>query len=118
MELIYKEELMTMLGITNMSCEKCKLGTLFVDDLYGCSSEMRFADVCSKIEQCPPADAAPIVHGYWIPHITVDEWDLWYSDPECSVCGCHPHFSPDFPTPKYCPYCGAKMDLKIKKEVK
>lgn len=64
-----------------------------------------------SIDEQPTVDAAPVVHGRWIP-LEYDGfadgnpvWDLW----ECSECGEEHSGDEDTLTP-YCPNCGAKMD--------
>lgn len=59
----------------------------------------------------PTIEAAPVVHGRWIP-IEYDGyadgypvWDLW----ECSECQEEHSGDEDTLTP-YCPNCGARMD--------
>lgn len=63
------------------------------------------------LEQCPTVDAEPVKHGKWIP-IEDFNGDFFY---ECSCCG--GDFTCIEGTPEkndmlYCPFCGAKMDLK------
>lgn len=67
--------------------------------------------VISNIEQ---ADVVPVVHGKWInegPYSSVG--GDWMKLQECSVC--HAVYTSHGNTPwsnhKYCPNCGAKMDL-------
>ena len=47
--------------------------------------------------------AAPVVHGSWVPFHSQAAGDIWY----CSACEIG--FAARV---KYCPNCGAKMDLK------
>ena len=69
-------------------------------------------DVIKLFNAIPTVDVVEVEHGYW-------KWEETMSlvDPApiilcCSVCnGCH-DVSEDF---KYCPHCGAKMDLKERK---
>ena len=62
------------------------------------------------IERAPTADVAPVVHGRWVDRI-VDEneviqpWMKRYYCSECLECGNQSWF-------KFCPNCGAKMDLE------
>lgn len=59
-------------------------------------------------DNAPTVDAVPVVHGKWI-------WDTkgLYPKPLCSRCSEEPcrltNHQSDLP--KYCPHCGAKMDL-------
>lgn len=88
------------------------------DALHGAiDRKMAFADVYEKsyikemvVDEIPTADVAPVVHGKWVdsPNIT-----------ECVVCSnCMSDnlsaqvIAPAPPHYKYCPNCGAKMDLK------
>ena len=59
-------------------------------------------DVISSIENRLAADVAPVRHGRWIPQVVLGEkaWDC----SECKTLG-SPHW-------KWCPVCGAKMDLE------
>ena len=54
----------------------------------------------------PIIDAVPVVHGRWA-HLGGDEWC-------CTNCGdvITTEGSWEKPTDKYCPNCGAKMDLE------
>ena len=55
------------------------------------------------IEALPAADVAPVVHGRWAPFRSEAAGDIQY----CSCCeiGCTWK-------PKFCPNCGAKMNIK------
>ena len=59
-------------------------------------------DIMSDI---PAADVAPVVHGRWVYGEDVDI--------QCSVCGADAFTEGDYRQVKsrYCPNCGAKMDL-------
>ena len=55
----------------------------------------------SKINELPPVEVAPVVHGHWK--------DIGMGHKKCSECGesyCDIHYAPM----NYCPYCGALMD--------
>ena len=60
------------------------------------------------VDDIPPADVAPVVHGQWI-HLGGDEWC-------CSACGfvITTEGSWDKPTKKYCEDCGAKMEQEAR----
>ena len=47
------------------------------------------------------ADVAPVVHGTWL-----------LRESKCSVCGDIPEYEYDIRPFKYCPNCGAKMDIE------
>lgn len=53
------------------------------------------------IKQIPTVDAAPVVHGSWVPFHSQAAGDIWY----CSACEIG--FAARV---KYCPNCGARMD--------
>lgn len=63
-------------------------------------------ELCNMLDALPAVDAAPVVHGRWIPRK-----GKWFSYFQCSVCG----EKISYPTadgkalPNYCPNCGAKM---------
>ena len=82
-------------------------------DVYGAYDDscMVQAVFAPYIKGAPTIEAAPVVHGRWIP-IEYDGyadgypvWDLW----ECSECREEHSGDEDTLTP-YCPNCGAKMD--------
>ena len=75
--------------------------------------------VGDAIMDCPAADVEPVRHGRWIPadgegENPCDEWD-------CSACGERRTFMVEMDTDdmrenyKFCPSCGAKMDLEGEK---
>ena len=71
----------------------------------------RLACMLSKLEDEPPADVAPVVHGHWI-GIWGDGYAngfIVYEEFECSRCGCVHHADGE-PTWDYCPQCGARME--------
>ena len=62
-------------------------------------------------DEVPAADVAPVVHGHWDkPTKLFPYWD-W----KCSVCGCEEYRQMDsqghYRIMKYCPNCGAKMQI-------
>lgn len=56
-----------------------------------------------KMDYASAADVAPVVHGRWV-------WDC--GKPTCNICANEPYRASDAELPKYCPNCGAKMDLE------
>lgn len=62
--------------------------------------------VVADMESIPAADVAPVVHGRWIYGEDIDI--------QCSVCGADALTEGDYRQVKsrYCPNCGAKMDLE------
>lgn len=61
------------------------------------------------IADFPAVDVAPVKHGKWI--ITISDGDE-YSHMNCSVCNCYWRETNHIKFFKYCPNCGAKMDLE------
>ena len=59
-------------------------------------------DIYSAIDNVPSADVAPVRHGRWLPQVVLGQkaWDC----SECKTLGSL-HW-------KWCPVCGAKMDLE------
>lgn len=63
----------------------------------------------AKINELPPADVAPVVHGRWEPVEDFDGDGHWM----CTNCGVEWVFndgSPEENEAYHCPRCGAKMD--------
>jgi len=54
----------------------------------------------SALKKIAPADAAPVVHAYWI------DTENYYRRWRCSACSGHTKEA----HPPVCPFCGAKMD--------
>lgn len=64
------------------------------------------ADILHEIATFPTVDAVPVVHGRWFEFNTMMscsecDKDWYYTDNNCD----------EF---RYCPNCGAKMDLEVK----
>ena len=72
-----------------------------VDDLF--AEGMDAVDV-SDIEEAPTIEAEPVRHGYWMCGDYYDIGDV------CSECDWDSGMVN--PTLRYCPNCGAKMDLE------
>ena len=74
-------------------------------------SEWETAGVFDIVNKQPSVDAAPVVHGRWEQHDQFDEDANTYV---CSVCG-EPWViidgTPAENNMKFCPSCGARMDL-------
>lgn len=62
-----------------------------------------FMEANNVIRSMPTIDAAQVVHGRWI-----DFTGLLFEPDKCSVCG---GLASNTENMKYCPNCGAKMDL-------
>ena len=61
--------------------------------------------IIDAIEYAPAVDVVEVKHGEWITPTKIKSMTI--PVPHCSLCG-------NVPCDKalYCPYCGAKMDLK------
>lgn len=69
------------------------------------------SDAKNMLEGMKAVDAAPVKHGKWIENEGFDG-DCYYT---CSVCHCDWTTIDGTPTEnnmRYCPECGAKMDLE------
>ena len=76
-----------------------------------------FDECVDRVENFPTADVAPVKYGKWVYDSNGMDWGLgaWI----CSECGCkNNNLGMDnrikpllFEGSKYCPNCGAKMDL-------
>lgn len=81
-------------------------------DVQWCLSELRdileiVGDMSGdRLRELVQADVAPVVHGRWL---CGEDMDI-----QCSVCGADALTQGDYRqiTSKYCPKCGAKMDLE------
>lgn len=57
-------------------------------------------DFCGWLDDAPIVDAAPVKHGHWE--------DVGSLSCRCSECGCK-----NYRETRFCPNCGAKMDLEV-----
>lgn len=64
-----------------------------------------YAAAWSEIRKLPAADVAPVVHGCWI-----EKPFLMGTSRFCSKCG--DNFGMPHGVYRYCPTCGARMDLE------
>ena len=64
-------------------------------------------DCIWEVDSQPTVDAVPVVHGHWC-------WQGKFR--ACSKCGSYVEFTETLGASfwKFCPYCGAKMDLEVK----
>lgn len=91
----------------NEHCEDCERNSR--ECQY---NDFPMMDFCGWLDDAPTVDAVPVVHGKW----EVSDTMLWQN---CSICGvsvevysmfmCKASEDSNF---KYCPHCGAKMDLE------
>ena len=66
-----------------------------------------FESVMEGLKKAPTADAVEVVHGRWIE----EKWTR--TDQHiCSLCHSTVRVYPHSVQYKYCPYCGAKMDIE------
>lgn len=65
----------------------------------------------SDIDAMPSADVTPVVHARWVKPVPGD------GDPCCSECKAKQLYLPyvGYFYSKYCPYCGAKMEMEQQK---
>lgn len=64
-----------------------------------------YDEAVDTVENFPPADVTPVVHGWWVYHNDIDFW-------QCSLCGVNAPICGKLIQLKtnYCPNCGARMD--------
>ena len=75
-------------------------------------STLMMYEVSDEIDAAPTVDAVPVVHGEWIPFEEQCFFTI-FDGIQCSVCGSK-HNTELAREYKYCPNCGAKMDLEDK----
>ena len=74
---------------------------------HGTFSEMCYSDAIETVKHFPAADVEPVRRGEWLlKHIGHGHY--W----ECSECHTNPCIYVTKDT-KFCPNCGAKMDLEV-----
>ena len=79
--------------------EWCKSQSGQYNDIY-------WDDVIERLDAQPTVEAAPVRHGKWTTKRTQKHNGEWY----CTVCDYEPIVMSD--DMKYCPGCGAEMDLE------
>ena len=105
MDLISREALL------NDLCEDREEGTFCFTDSQAEAADKIIVYVTKRINAQPTVDAAPVKHGRWIEKEGFDG-DSYYT---CSSCGCDWTTIDGTPVQnnmRYCPECGAKMDLE------
>lgn len=73
--------------------------------------------VLNRLNEAPTIDAVPVVHGRWLKTEEPSEW----REVDCAECSvCHDSWIVDedygydfLEFWRYCPSCGAKMDLEV-----
>ncbi len=70
-------------------------------------------DIDRFLYHFPAADVEPVRHGRWV---HTDLAAHWRGKDECNQCGYHEKDRRDMSRYRYCPNCGAKMDLKVKSQ--
>lgn len=87
-----------------------KVGNGFAEDEEISAKDVAYFQALA-LDALPTIDAVPVVHGEWIN----EEIDVGYNFAEyrytCSNCGAKTEFV-RYPTTKFCPHCGAKMDAE------
>lgn len=84
----------------------------YCENYCRCSNEYCDRQSC-PIWKAPAADVEPVRHGRW--EGTADGYadgELVYDMWACSECGFDADGAEEKPEWKYCPNCGAKMDLE------
>lgn len=61
------------------------------------------------VETFPAADVEPVRHARWVSRYAKH----WKGKDECGECGFHEKDHRDLTHFRYCPNCGAKMDLEV-----
>ncbi len=74
------------------------------------------ADVEYLINSAPTIDAEPVRHARWEKDKDDVFWGNHFIHKRCSKCGKEPpvsRFGTGYALSRYCPNCGAKMDLEV-----
>lgn len=87
--------------------ELCPVGRYGRVYVYGLDREKydNWEEIIDALENIPAADVIQVVHGKWIKrngYTECSECEYWYDSPDSEDSG---------DRSKYCPNCGAKMDL-------
>lgn len=75
------------------------------DDVQKHDEQCNYA--INMIEDAPAADVAPVVHGR-----IIESWNTGRSKRKFSCCGTDYTTMTQWMWPKYCPNCGARMDIQ------
>lgn len=100
-DLIDRQALMDVLEIT-MKCEDCQYKDTIHKGL--CTMPSEFENACVAITDAPPAEPKK---GKWMKK--TDPYGFFDEIPVCSQCGSTTKWREEY---KYCPNCGAKMDVE------
>lgn len=92
-----------------MYISKAKLMSLIVRNYRQWGDEYDAMQILGDIEDMPEEDIPPVKRGHWVGEIVdgLPEANMW----SCSVCGEMFQEWGYEPTWKYCPRCGAKMEV-------
>lgn len=77
-----------------------------------CNKEKCDKSKC-PVWNAPAADVAPVVHGKW--KLCYEDYRRQIEGDECTACGFQ-HYGTAINHYRYCPACGAKMDLEADKQ--
>lgn len=107
MSYIEKDEALAI--IENRQREICPNGRYSRNDLCGSDREVfdNWQEILDEIEAIQSADVAPVRHGRWIKVGYACGEAEW----KCSACK-ETEWRTSTSRLKYCPFCGAKMDLE------
>lgn len=89
--------------------EKQKIEKFIEDGLNNSDKNKAFGhdaiEIMTEIHYMPSEDVAPVIHAKWVKRSFVS------SDVFCSECRTLEKFGDSNYKSRYCPHCGAKMDL-------
>lgn len=116
-EYIEREALMK--NFCGYDLTKCvKYGNKDADQRHGSYSTMMMYEIADEIIDAPAADVAPVVHGDWMEWFPGDCALIMTGEEMLYRCSCCDVKYSDAEGYKYCPNCGAKMDLEEPNEAK
>lgn len=116
-EYIEKESLLkNFCGFDLTEC--VKYGNRSKDQACKSYDTLMMYEIADEIENAPSADVAPVVHGKWVYNKNATDWGI--GGYVCSECQNKNNNLPCnrvksvrmFSGAKYCPECGAKMDVE------
>lgn len=89
------------------ACTECMTSCEEFDGIYADCNQCMLENVKLKLRDADASDLAPVVHGKWI--VLQKFEDCVYA--KCSNCDVTQIFYHNKPLTKFCPDCGAKLDL-------